>query len=150
MPPPARRQALAALCLAALALAARGEPAKVDWRRRVVRCTGTGAPDARAARGNVAVARIAAEKAARRDALRNCLEAVKGVAARSGETAAAADRASASSVGEAVQRLRLVGAPRYFSDGGVSIDVEVPLDGKLTLPSGPDGAVAEGREGEGR
>ncbi|HEY6105584.1 MAG TPA: hypothetical protein VIV59_06360 [Anaeromyxobacteraceae bacterium] len=149
-------RALAALCLAVLAPAARAEPGAVDWQRRVVKCTGTGAPNVKAAGGNVAVARIGAEKAARLDALRNCMEAVKGVTVRSGETvggAVAADPGLKASVEGAVQGFRQVGAPRYFSDGGVEIDVEVPLDGKLSealMPRGegaPAGAAAPGDAG---
>lgn len=143
------------MSLAALALAARGEPAAVDWQRRVVRCTGTGAPDARAAGGNVAVARVGAEKAARRDAARKCLQALKGVAGGDRETAAgavAAEKAVPPSAEAAAQGLRLVGAPRYFSDGGVSIEVEMTLDGTIAaaLPPGAGGAVAEGGEGKRR
>ncbi len=136
-------KALAALCLAAaLAPAARAEPGAVDWQRRVVKCTGTGAPNVKAAGGNVAVARIGAEKAARLDALRNCMEAVKGVTVKSGETVGGAVAQSPSlqaSVEGVVKGFRQVGAPRYFSDGGVEIDVEVPLDGKLSevlMPAG--------------
>ncbi len=58
-------RALAALCLVALATPARAEPGAVDWQRRVVRCSGLGAPDAKAAGGNVAVARVGAERALR-------------------------------------------------------------------------------------
>ena len=145
-------RALAALCLAALALSARAAPGAVDWQRRVVKCTGTGAPNVKAAGGNVAVARIGAEKAAKLDALRNCLEAVKGVAVRSGETvggAVAQNPSLQASLEGVVKGFRQVGAPRYFSDGGVEIDVEVPLDGKLSealMPKGEGAAAAAAGE----
>ncbi len=142
-------KALAALCLAAaFAPAARAESGAVDWQRRVVKCTGTGAPNLRAAGGNVAVARIGAEKAAKLDALRNCMEAVKGVAVKNGETvggAAAKSPALQASLEGVVKGFRQVGPPRYFSDGGVEIDVEVPLDGKLSeavMPKGDGSAAA--------
>lgn len=142
-------RALAALCLAAaLAPAARAEPGAVDWQRRVVKCTGTGAPNVKAAAGNVAVARIGAEKAAKLDALRNCMEAVKGVTVKSGETvggAVAQSPALQASLEGVVKGFRQVGAPRYFSDGGVEIDVELPLDGKLSevlMPKGEGAAAA--------
>ncbi len=142
-------KALAALCLAAaFAPAARAESGAVDWQRRVVKCTGTGAPNLRAAGGNVAVARIGAEKAAKLDALRNCMEAVKGVAVKNGETvggAVAKSPALQASLEGVVKGFRQVGPPRYFSDGGVEIDVEVPLDGKLSeavMPKGDGSAAA--------
>ncbi len=142
-------RALAALCLAAaFAPAARAESGAVDWQRRVVKCTGTGAPNLRAAGGNVAVARIGAEKAAKLDALRNCMEGVKGVTVKSGETvggAVAKSPALQASLEGVVKGFRQVGPPRYFSDGGVEIDVEVPLDGKLSevlMPQGEGSAAA--------
>lgn len=142
-------KALAALCLAAaFAPAARAESGAVDWQRRVVKCTGTGAPNLRAAGGNVAVARIGAEKAAKLDALRNCMEAVKGVTVKNGETvggAVAKSPALQASLEGVVKGFRQVGPPRYFSDGGVEIDVEVSLDGKLSevlMPKGDGSAAA--------
>lgn len=142
-------RALAALCLAAaFAPAARAESGAVDWQRRVVKCTGTGAPNLKAAGGNVAVARIGAEKAAKLDALRNCMEAVKGVTVKSGETvggAVAQSPALQASLEGVVKGFRQAGPPRYFSDGGVEIDVEVPLDGKLSevlMPKGEGAAAA--------
>jgi hypothetical protein len=126
------------VALAALPLAARAAPGVVDWQKRVVRCTGSGAANLRDAGGNAAVARLGAEKAARLDALRTCLEAMKGVTVSGGQTVGAAmgsDAALKGSVEGAVRGFRPV-ATRYFSDGGVEIDVEVPLDavGDAVLP----------------
>jgi hypothetical protein len=107
----------------------------VDWQRKVVKCTGSGAANLRDAGGNPAVARIGAEKAAKLDALRNCLEVVKGVRLQSGQTLGAAmqsDAALSGRVEAQVRGFRVVGAPRYFSDGGVEMDVEVPLEGALS------------------
>jgi hypothetical protein len=116
------------------------ETGGVDWQRRVARCTGSGAANLKDAAGNPAVARIGAEKAARLDALRNCLEVMKGVTVSGSQTvgsAIGADNAVRGSVEGAVKGFRTV-ATRYFSDGGVEIDVEVPLDavGDAVLPRG--------------
>lgn len=123
----------AALC-AAPALAGAG-PGVVDWERRVVKCTGSGAANLREADGNVAVARIGAEKVAKLDALRNCLETLKGVQLQSGQTVGGAlqgDAALSGKVEGFVRGFRQAGRARYFSDGGVEIDVEVPLEGGLS------------------
>lgn len=124
----------AAASLAALPAQTRAESG-VDWQRKVVKCTGSGAANLRDASGNPAVARIGAEKAAKLDALRNCLEAVKGVQLDSGHTvgnALASDQALSGRVQGLVKGFKVVGAPRYFSDGGVEMDVEVPLEGALS------------------
>ena len=130
-------------CLAlALPLTAAAEAGTVDWQRKVVKCTGTGAPNLQAAGGNVAVARIGAERSAKLDALRNCMEALKGVTVRSGETVGGALSGTPglkASVEGVVKGFRVVGSPRYFSDGGVEMDVEVPIEGKLSdlvMPKG--------------
>jgi hypothetical protein len=126
------------LAIAALPVLARAEPGAVDWQKRVVKCTGSGAANLKDAGGNAAVARIGAEKAARLDALRSCLEAMKGVSISGGQTvggAVGADPSLKGTVEGAVRGFRPV-ATRYFSDGGVEIDVEVPLDavGEAVLP----------------
>ena len=128
------RLALALVVCAALPAAARAENG-VDWQRKVVKCTGSGAANLRDAGGNPAVARIGAEKAAKLDALRNCLETLKGVQLDSGQTvgnALASDQALSGKVQGLVKGFKVVGAPRYFSDGGVEMDVEVPLDGAMS------------------
>lgn len=143
-----------ALALPGLALAA---PGAVDWQQRVARCTGSGAANLKDAAGNPAVARIGAERAARLDALRNCLEVMKGVTVSGGQTigtAIGADSAVRGSVEGAVRGFKTV-ATRYFSDGGVEIDVEVPLDavGDAVLPkaaaapapTGPTSLVVDAR-----
>ena len=116
-----------AVATPATALAA---PGAIDWQKRVATCTGSGAPNMKDAGGNPAVARIGTEKAARLDALRNCLEVMKGVTVSGTQTvgtAIGADNAIKGSVEGAVRGFRTV-ATRYFSDSGVEIDVEVPLD----------------------
>ena len=136
------------LALAALPPAVAAAPGGVDWQRRVVRCTGSGAANLKDAAGNPAVARIGAEKAARLDALRNCLEAMRGVAITAGQTvgaAMAADPGVRASVEGTVRGFREV-ARRYFSDGGVEIDVEVGLDavGEALLPRAAAAPAASG------
>jgi len=146
----------AAASLAALPAQARAESG-VDWQRKVVKCTGSGAANLRDAGGNPAVARIGAEKAAKLDALRNCLEAVKGVQLDSGHTvgnALASDQALSGRVQGIVRGFKVVGAPRYFSDGGVEMDFEVPLEGALSdallpKPERKDEAKPEPRPAKG-
>src|SRR5512141_800751 len=127
--------AVAAACACVAVPAAARAESGVDWQRKVGRCSGSGAANLRDAGGNPAVARIGAEKAAKLDALRNCLEAVKGVQLDSGHTvgnALASDQALSGKVQGLVKGFKVVGAPRYFSDGGVEMDVEVPLEGALS------------------
>jgi hypothetical protein len=117
-----------------LAVAA-AEKGQVDWEHRTVRCTGSGAANLKDADGNPAVARIGAEKAARLDALRSCMETLQGVELESGKTvgsALASDSALAGRVQGLVRGFKVVGKPRYFSDGGVEMDVEVSLSGALS------------------
>jgi hypothetical protein len=115
--------------------AARAAPGSVDWQRKVVKCTGSGAANLRDAGGNPAVARIGAERAAKLDALRSCMETLKGVQLESGRTVGGALQSDASLTGKVealVRGFQVVGKPRYFSDGGVEMDVEVPLEGALS------------------
>jgi hypothetical protein len=131
------RLALALAAAAAWTVLPAGARAEsgVDWQRKVVKCTGSGAANLRDAGGNPAVARIGAEKAAKLDALRNCMEALKGVQLESGKTvggALATDQTLTGQVQGLVKGFKVVGAPRYFSDGGVEMDVEVPLDGAMS------------------
>lgn len=129
------RVVLVLAAAAALPLAARAEAGAVDWQSRVVRCTGSGAANLRDAGGNPAVARIGAERAARLDALRSCMETLQGVQLQSGQTVGGALRSDAALSGRVegiVRGFRVVGQPRYFSDGGVELDVEVPLEGALS------------------
>src|SRR5512141_361277 len=124
--------AVAAACACVAVPAAARAESGVDWQRKVVKCTGSGAANLRDASGNPAVARIGAEKAAKLDALRNCMEALKGVQLQSGQTVGGALQSDSSLKGRVeglVRGFRVVGTPRYFSDGGVEMDVEVPLEG---------------------
>src|SRR5438128_4242291 len=122
---------------------------EIDWQRRVLKATGQGAPDLNAP--SIAVARLGAERAAMATAQRNALETLSGAALEDG-----------SNVGTLLQndnalRVKVQGKLRgvkaikmhYFSDGGVSLDIEVPLD---QLPpeiaqhlKAPAGAAAPGQ-----
>src|SRR5207253_9605526 len=78
----------------------------------------------------VAVARLGAERAARLDAYRNALELLKGLEVQSGGSVASLLQ------NDATLRTRVEGSLKgvkpvkthYYSDGGVSLDIEVPLD----------------------
>ncbi len=105
---------------------------KINWSDKTITATGSGAPDLKAA--NVAVARLGAERAAKMDALRNILEAVRGLRVQSGESAG--DRMDASpelkaSVEGVVKNFKVIDT-KYYSDGGVDVIVQVPLDGVIT------------------
>ena len=110
-------------------LAARADASgEIDWQRRVLKATGQGAPDLNAP--SIAVARLGAERAAMAIAQRNALETLKGATLESGGTVGTLlqnDGALRSKVQGKLRGVRAV-KTHYFSDGGVSLDVEVPLD----------------------
>jgi hypothetical protein len=92
----------------------------------VLRASGAGAPDMKAS--SPAQARLGAERAAQMDAFRNLLAQVKGIQVSAGKTvgdALSADTVKAKVEG-VIRGYKVVGK-RYFSDGGVELDVEVPL-----------------------
>ncbi|MFZ5467990.1 MAG: LPP20 family lipoprotein [Myxococcota bacterium] len=120
----------------------------VNWEGQVVRATGGGAPDLKAA--NPAAARLGAERAAQMDAFRKLLEQVKGVHISAGRTVG--DEMAKDEVRgqvEGVVRGFKVTGKRYFSDSGVEVDVEVPLAAltELFVQSGEE-AVAVNKEGD--
>jgi hypothetical protein len=129
------RTAFAIALAAALPVFAHAaEPGAVDWQKKVVKCTGSGAANLRDAQGNPAVARIGAEKAAKLDAVRSCMETIKGITITQGQTVGGAlgtDKALAGKVQGIVKGYKVVDK-RYFEDGGVELDVEVPMDGVLS------------------
>jgi hypothetical protein len=123
-----------ALAVAVPLVAHAAEPGAVDWQKKVVKCTGQGAANLRDAQGNPAVARIGAEKAAKLDAVRQCMETIKGVTIEKGETvggALAGDKVLSGKVQGLVKGFKVVDK-RYFEDGGVELDVEVPMEGVLS------------------
>jgi hypothetical protein len=98
----------------------------VNWQGQVVRATGAGAPDVKAA--NAAQARLGAERAALLDAFRNLLAQVKGVAVDG--TRKVGDLVEKDEVRakvEGVVRGYKIASKRYFSDNGVEVEIEVPL-----------------------
>jgi hypothetical protein len=120
---------LAFASLVFVPLAARADPSgEIDWQRRVLKATGQGAPDLNAP--SIAVARLGAERAAMATAQRNALETLKGATLESGGTVGTLlqnDSALRSKVQGKLRGVRAV-KTHYYSDGGVSLDVEVPLD----------------------
>lgn len=102
-------------------------PPGVNWEGQVIKATGAGAPDMKAA--NPAQARLGAEKAAQMDAFRNLLSQVKGIQVSAGKTVGDVMKQQDEVRGrvEGLIRGYKITAKRYFSDSGVELDVEVPL-----------------------
>lgn len=98
----------------------------VNWGGQMVRATGAGAPDLKAS--NPAQARLGAERAALLDAMRNLLGQVKGIQVSGDKKMgdAMADDKVRARVEGLVRGYKVVGK-RYYSDGGVEVDIEVPL-----------------------
>ena len=83
---------------------------------------------------NPAQARLGAETAAQMDAFRNLLAQAKGIQITAGKHRRRRDRRDEiRGKVEGVIRGFKVTAKRYFSDGGVEIDVEVPLSALTDL-----------------
>jgi hypothetical protein len=121
---------IALLCFLALtaAVAAATPDGAIDWQRRVVQATGRGAPDLNAP--SIAVARLAAQRAATANAQRNALEALASATLDGGSTVGALlanDGVLRTAVEKKLRALRTV-RTRYFSDGGVVLEAELPLD----------------------
>jgi hypothetical protein len=118
------------LCALALlpALAAAQPEGSIDWQRRVLQATGRGAPDLNAP--SIAVARLAAQRAATANAQRNALDVLASIGLDGGGsvgTLLANDGVLRASVEKKLRGLRAV-RTRYFSDGGVVLEAEIPLD----------------------
>jgi hypothetical protein len=111
---------------------------QIDWSQKTITATGSGAPNLKAP--NVAVARLGAERAAKMDALRNILEAVKGVRISGDESAGEMmeDAPEVKARIEGIVRKFKVLDTKYYSDGGVDVVVQVPIDGLLTETLVPD------------
>jgi hypothetical protein len=143
-----RRIALIAALAAAEVFAQ--EKGEIDWNRRVLVGHGQGAPDLNAP--SLAVARLGAERAAKLDAYRNALESLKGMQLQSGGSVSALLQ-DATLLGRVDGALKGVKPTRthYYSDGGVSLDIEVPLDDlppelarAIRVPAGVAPLKAEG------
>jgi hypothetical protein len=142
--------AIAALALAAApgARAAGDQTGQIDWTRRVIKARGVGAPVLDS--GSISSARLKAEGAAKADAARNLLEVLQGVELTSGDklgTMLQSDTTLVAKVRGSIVGMKVVDK-HYFSDTGVSVDVEVPLDklppellAKLKAPSAAPAAA---------
>ena len=122
---------LRVLLCAAVALApsaARAQAGEIDWQRRVLKATGRGAPNLDA--HSIAVARLGAERAARAAAQRNALETLKGATLESGGSVGTLLQNDSALRMKVQAKLRGVKPIKthYFSDGGVSLELELPLD----------------------
>ncbi|MEM6732967.1 MAG: hypothetical protein AAF658_15530, partial [Myxococcota bacterium] len=89
---------------------------QINWTDKTITVTGSGAPSLKAP--NVAVARLSAEKAAKIDALRNIVEAVKGVRVSGAKSAADAMKSTeVQTKVEGIVRGFTVLDTKYYSDG---------------------------------
>ena len=122
-----RRLAIAATLVAAFPSFAQSK-GEIDWSRRVLVGHGQGAPDLNAP--SIAVARLGAERAAKLDAYRNALEILKGMQVQSGGSVGTLLQNDATLTSRVDGELKGVKPIKthYYSDGGVSLDIEVPLD----------------------
>ncbi len=116
-----------------------------DWQKRVIKCKGNGAPNLDAP--TIAVARLGAERAAKADALRNILEAIRGVKVDGNGSAGdllKKDPALTAKVQGVAKNFKVTDT-RYFSDGGVEVDVEMTIDAvaDALIPPKPEAAKAE-------
>jgi hypothetical protein len=119
----------------------------INWQDQMIRSTGIGAPNPKMP---LAAQRAGALEAAKRIALRNVLETVKGMAINSETTVENAMMSSDvinTQVSGIVRNFR-VAATRYMSTGDVEVDVEIPLSGILTdalLPGQQGGVMMPGQ-----
>jgi len=109
----------------------------INWQDQIIRSTGIGAPNPKMP---LAAQRAGALEAAKRIALRNLLETVKGMSITSETTVRNAMMENdiiTTKVSGIIRNFRVVDT-RYMSSGDVEVDVEVPMSGVLTdalLPS---------------
>jgi hypothetical protein len=103
------------------------DSAGIDWERRVIKATGKGAPDLNAP--SIAVARAAAERSALAAAQRNALRILESATLDDGSRIDALLREDTALRARVEGKLRGVRAARtrYFTDGGVWLDIEVPF-----------------------
>lgn len=121
-----------------------GENSQIDYSTRMIKATGIGAVPTNAS--NVGAARANAIRAAKMDALRNLVEAVKDVRITS-ETTISNNMVESDVITSKVEAMirgaQQVGDVRYLSDSSVELTMEVPLGGimDLVMPTG-EGAAA--------
>ncbi len=117
-----------------------GASGKVDWSTGVITAVGIGAPPAQPA--NAAQARAMAERAAQVVALRNLLEAIKGVRVNS-TTLVENFMVTSDAINTQVSGMvkgAMVMDKKYMSDGSVEVTVGMKLSGELAaalLPQNP-------------
>ena len=117
-----------AVALAPAAAGAADAPGRIDWEARAIRASGVGPPDLNAP--SVSVARLSAERAAMAAAQRNLFDALSAVPLQSGGTAGALlqkDETLRAKVQAKLRSARPV-KTHYFSDGGISLELQIPLD----------------------
>src|SRR5512132_3138990 len=102
----------------------------VDAAGRLVWCEGRAAPRLHEEAGNVSVTRLRTERAAREEAVRGCLAAIRGLRVGEGSVGDRLDRAprQARDVEATVRSSRPVDAPRLLADGGVALRLSIPVD----------------------
>ncbi len=108
-----------------------GNSGTINWQDQILKSTGIGAPNPNMP---LAAQRAGALEAAKRIALRNLLETVKGMSITSETTVENAMISSDiinTKVSGVVRNFKVV-ATRYMSTGDVEVDVEIPLSGVLT------------------
>lgn len=105
---------------------------RVNWSSRTLSASGSGPPSLKAP--NVAVARLGAERAAKDQAARNLMEAVRlmGLAGKDVAATLLDGTAETKARVDALLKDFKTLDTRYFADGGVDLMVEFPLDGPLS------------------
>ena len=119
----------------------------INWQDQLIRSTGIGAPNPKMP---LAAQRAGALEAAKRVALRNLLETVKGMSINSETTVENAMIASDvinTQVSGIVRNFKVVDT-RYMSTGDIEVDIEIPLSGILSdalLPQQQGGPMMPGQ-----
>jgi len=135
------------LCLNAQVYQQVANAGAINWQDQLIVSTGIGAPNPKMP---LAAQRAGAIEAAKRVALRNLLETVKGMAINSETTVENAMIESDiinTQVSGIVRNFRVVNT-RYMSTGDVEVDVEIPLSGVLfdaLLPQQAGGPMMPGQ-----
>jgi hypothetical protein len=104
---------------------------EINWSKKLVRATGSAAANLKD--GNVAAARLGAERAAKLDALRNIVETIQGFQVSGSRSAA--DIMSNGEVKSHITGMAQgfkVEDTKYYSDGSVDVVVSMPIDENLT------------------
>ena len=108
-----------------------GQTGSVNWTVQVLRATGIGSPNSNLPQG---AQRAAAIEAAKRVALRNILENIKGMAITSEvtiENAMLSDDVIYNRIQGVVRNFRVTDI-RYMSTGDIEVDVEMPIVGAFS------------------